>query len=895
AKFINYSAKDNVNNINYRSAINDYENNIWVASFGEGLLKIIKNKSFPDKFEVQNYTKEEGLNSNYLISLFQDREHNLWIGTYGAGVSKLTKQTYRIYKRRNGLKDNFIWNVKEDHEGNIWTTTNTGGIAVLPFNQRNKVSQEFITFTSKDGLLHNQVETVFIDSRGNIWIGSTDGLTKIHFNKRDNSIRILLTLTTRDGLTVNEIKTIYEDSKGNMWIGTYNGVSRLKPNKIHSKGFEIENYNRMNGLVNNRVYSIVEDNEENIWIATGEGVSRLERNKNNELAFKNFTAENGLANDNARTILRDKKGWIWIGTGGGISIYKPKTNNFDHISTKDGLTSDRLYLMHFDDKDHFLWIGTNIGIDRFDLAEFYNSGKKKIKHFTHLDGFLELETNTNAVCQDRFGNLWFGTIDGLIKYNPKYIKPKNELEPILNIKKVTLAQNDSLIPRNAVLPYFDNYLTFQYVGISLTLPDKVRYSFKLNGFDNAWSPMTNKTEAIYSNLPPGEYSFEVLACNNDGIWNKYPASFDFTINPPFWKTIWFYLLTVSLTVSILYLLFKWRVRKLKLEKKVLERKVFERTRELKIEKEKVEVQNIRLKDAYEVIKVSKEHVDEANEGLLAQKRRLEKAFQQIRFQKDIVDQKNKDITDSIHYAQRIQSAILIPKDEIFKSLSDAFVLYKPKDIVSGDFYWYSQINQNGNILNIIAACDCTGHGVPGALMSMIGNELLNQIVTEKSIAKPSEILTYLHLGIKSALRQEMAGVSAMDGMDIAICAIEQSTTKLQYAGANRPLYLFKNGELDIIKPDKNGIGGEIEIKRNFTNHELQLQSGNSFYIFSDGYVDQFGGPKIKKYKSRQLREKLCSIQKLKMHDQGKELDREITLWQNNLPQTDDILVIGVRI
>jgi serine phosphatase RsbU (regulator of sigma subunit) len=274
-------------------------------------------------------------------------------------------------------------------------------------------------------------------------------------------------------------------------------------------------------------------------------------------------------------------------------------------------------------------------------------------------------------------------------------------------------------------------------------------------------------------------------------------------------------------------------------------------------------------------------------------------------QKHLIEEKNKDITDSIYYAKTIQEAILPAKEIKYRIFPDAFVLFKPKDIVSGDFYWFTE--KNGK--KIIAACDCTGHGVPGALMSMIGNNILNQIVNERGITAPDEILNILHKEIHKALKQEDEK-NAKDGMDIALVTFN-SETEIEFAGAQRPLWIVKSvnekGDiaqtqnnnsslvLDGIKGDKFSIGGsQAEEDRKFTNHKLSLTKGSRLYIFSDGYADQFSGSN-KKLMTKKFKEILLSIQGKEMPDQEKFLDNFIENWKGNFEQTDDILVIGITI
>lgn len=257
----------------------------------------------------------------------------------------------------------------------------------------------------------------------------------------------------------------------------------------------------------------------------------------------------------------------------------------------------------------------------------------------------------------------------------------------------------------------------------------------------------------------------------------------------------------------------------------------------------------------------------------------------------VIELKNKDITDSITYSQKIQQAML-PVDHLKEELfNDIFIYFQPKDIVSGDFYWYAE--KNGS--RIIAACDCTGHGVPGALMSMIGTNTLNQIINESGITKPSLILETLNNEIKKSLRQNDESSNTKDGMDVALVSFINKYT-IEYSGANRPLWIARGKELIEIKPSKFTIGGmQNSGEKKFENHRIELQVDDSLYIFSDGLVDQFGGKDNKKFLSKQLRKILLSIQQHPMKKQHELLQTALEKWQGNEAQVDDILFIGIRV
>jgi serine phosphatase RsbU (regulator of sigma subunit) len=275
----------------------------------------------------------------------------------------------------------------------------------------------------------------------------------------------------------------------------------------------------------------------------------------------------------------------------------------------------------------------------------------------------------------------------------------------------------------------------------------------------------------------------------------------------------------------------------------------------------------------------------ANKELQAQK-------EEIVTQKHIIEEKNKDITDSIKYAQRIQEAILPSEEAAKEALPDHFVFYQPKDIISGDFYWVEKKEE----LVFFAVADCTGHGVPGALMSIVGNGALNKAVNEHKLSDPANILDFVNKSINDALRQNRTDSKIRDGMDIALCVYDTKKKTIEFAGANNPLYLMRKNEIHSTPGDKQPIGSFIEeLARPFTKKTVQLEKGDRLFIFSDGFADQFGGPQGKKFKYARLQKLLIENASLSMNELKEKLASEFVSWKGNLEQIDDVCVMGVGV
>jgi serine phosphatase RsbU (regulator of sigma subunit) len=307
-----------------------------------------------------------------------------------------------------------------------------------------------------------------------------------------------------------------------------------------------------------------------------------------------------------------------------------------------------------------------------------------------------------------------------------------------------------------------------------------------------------------------------------------------------------------------------------------------------------------------------------NTEITAQKDEIEKQKNATEMQKHIIEEKNKEITDSINYAQKIQFAILPKEEEFTKAFPDSFVLFKPKDIVSGDFYWFTKVlatstnarrgasdgrradtefgdTTSSPELFIYATCDCTGHGVPGGFMSMLGTSLLNETINEKGISKTGQILDRVRDKLITEMKQTGLEGENKDGMDLVLTCYDLKNMKLTYSAANNGFYIIRNGELLEMDPDKQPIGYYGDAMKPFTEHTVDLQKGDCIYTFTDGYADQFGGPKGKKYKYKQFEELLMNIWQKPMREQHTALDESIESWRGELEQNDDICIIGVRI
>jgi ligand-binding sensor domain-containing protein/serine phosphatase RsbU (regulator of sigma subunit) len=829
------------------SILSDSRGNLWLGTSEKGAVRLSGNK-------IVFFSDSLGMPGNQVYDMLEDFEGNLWFSTFGNGICRYGGDHFAHYTEYDGLSDNLVSDIEQDMNGYLWIATHGGGLNVI---DPDVTVPDFITYGDEVGLGDISINDIAIGKDGSFWIATSgDGIAFFNGKK-------FVYLTENENLINDYVNCLYIDEMRNLlWCGTRGGISIFN-------GTGFLNIHELSdpALINNEVQHIIQDRKGSIWVATLGGLVKFY-----EGTMTDFDEEEGLYYKKLHTLAEDNDGNIWIGTfGGGLFMFDIQADSMPISLAADNtvLSSNNIYSLIFLD-DTTLLAGTDRGLDRITLDS--ENKISHVKNYNQSDGFKGLENQLNAVFKDQSGNVWFGTVGGLTRYNPKAEHLISEA-PLLHLTDIDLfyqdvnwnEKSDSIkpwyrIPYELELPYSSNNLTFKCVAISNTNPDKITYQFYLDGLDKDFTPPTINNEITYSGLKPGQYTLNVIATNVNQITSE-PLQYSFVINPPFWQTWWFYSIIIILIALGIFSYIKYRERQLIKKNRELEMKVLERTAEIRRQKSVIEEKN----------------------------KNLEIANIEISEQKNIIEAKNRDITDSIKYAQRIQNALLPSYELLKESFADSFILFKPRDIVSGDFYWVKKIN--GEV--IVVAADCTGHGVPGAFMSMLGISFLNEIVDKNNITEPGRILNLLRESVITSLKQRHVESETRDGMDIALCKISHDQNKLWYAGANNPLWLIRNSEFTEQRADRMPIAIYDEMNE-FTTHTIKLQKDDSIYMFSDGYADQFGGPKGKKFKYRPLQELLISLQEKKMEEQKEILNKTIEEWRGDFEQIDDIIIMGLK-
>lgn len=774
-----------------------------------------------------------------------------------------------------------------------------------------------------NGLIDGNVKCQYLDKEGNIWVGTNKGISKID----------VISPVSRFGVNFGMISGVESvcSFKGRIYYATLSGVYYLNDTyektserikkvpglNIDCFGVRSFSFGKDSVLLiaaNNGVYMLRDHNAQlvpvakcgpynfvqsplnpnDVFIANYDGLSKMTWTGT---GFRDDGYLDGFTED-IFNINVQPDGTLWLGTIANGVIRS-------HVNAKGGKMKKQVLGKGEDGPAYITlingsaYVGNDKGLyrvvgDKLEVSTDYKLPKKCGVHRLMKDGIGRLwavlalknnkfeigyfENNTahtwnsrdfqrysadivHGLYYDEKGMTWLGGPNGVMLYNPSIKKNyTNGFNALL--RKVTvgdsaifsgglskmdripsLKQTEDLVLH---IPYSNKSISFEFAASSYFDESATLYSYKLEGQDEEWSAWSSKTEKSYTNLYEGSYTFLVKAKNIYGEISTV-ASYELIILPPWYRTIWAYLLYAVLFILFLYGAIQLSNRRIRKQKEHLEEVVKERTAEV-----------------------------------VEQKAEIEK-------QKEIVEEKNRDIMDSIRYAKRLQDAIL-PTDEYIRDcFKEAFVFFRPKDIVSGDFYFVRKIDRKV----YFAAVDCTGHGVPGAFVSIVGNNGLNRALKEYGLNKPGEILDKLTELVVDAFRQE--GMSDVkDGMDISLCCLNLDTQVLEFSGANNPLYVISGDELTEIKANKQPVG-LFEDKVSFTNHEIQLKENDVVVLFSDGYADQFGGPQGKKYKYSKFKNFLIDHSQEPLSDVYRQLVAEFDEWIEGHEQIDDVCVLGIRV
>ncbi|WP_317896960.1 two-component regulator propeller domain-containing protein [Aurantibacillus circumpalustris] len=924
------------------NAFSENQNNLIIATEKKGLLQI--NKGVISVYNYQQYIFESSIKCAFI-----DREKQIWLASKN-GISHLTERRYNFINASKGLVDDKILALAIDNDNAIWIGT-TKGISKIMNDAEGKT-----VITKIQDLDKYTISCAIKAPDGNIWFGTYGNGIIIMSSETKNSVIIN---SKEDGLANDNISNIYFSDKNTVYISTLGGG--LVQARVEFEGmkkiFTIEKtYTESEGLGSNYVYASITDNSSKLFLATdGGGLQVFENNK-----FTDLTKKFKLNSNTVFSLCKDKNNTIWASSNSdGIvkydgkslkcinltkglrdeqpqqlvssqnTIYAVNSRGIDKINcSNDSISYYDLYegelepnlnaIFFYDNK---IYSGTNSGVltfrtnsessDSIKPIAFIKSFFLQYKPFP-IDSIFEFKYNQN--------NIGFN-FDGIWLKNPGKLFFRYKLHGL---------EDDWL--------YADEGKTINYNNLN---PGNYTFMLQVKNEEEIWSePVTHSIIILTPIWKRWWFWLTVISIGSFGIYLfvKYrlealqrenallerrvkERTFQIEKQSKIIESKNIELEQLSLVASktdnVVLILDAngkleyvnesfTKLNKLSMEDltKTYGETIYELSNNANIREIIQDAVSNKRSVNYESLNKKVESGTETwesstltpifdEQGILKKIIIIDTDVSIRKKHEQIILQKNKDITDSISYARKIQHAIL-PSDELLKTyLPNSFVLYMTKDIVSGDFYWFTHFEDSC----IIAAVDCTGHGVPGAFMSLIGHNQLNRIVNEEKITDPKNILLELNNGVLGVLHKNES--ESKDGMDIAICKINYKKNTLEYSGAMRPLWIInKSGELTEIKADKIPIGTKQKDRDEtivYTTHTIDTNRGDTFYIFTDGYADQFGGTKDKKYSTGKFKELLIKNSTLDFSSQEKNIKKEHLEWKDENEQVDDILIIGFNL
>ncbi|MBI4646414.1 MAG: SpoIIE family protein phosphatase [Bacteroidia bacterium] len=838
------------------------------------------------------------------------------IGSWGGGIAIINRfgKTINILNKDKGLQDGIIQAQYIDNQGNLWLAC-SNGISKIVINSPVSCYNEFM------GLEGGTIESIcrykgdlYVATHLGFFILSKDILVKedtgsflntysfkhfeqisdecwdlLEFKKNDYNTLIIASNTAISYLDENNkiVKIIncapwdlYQSKidSSRIFIGTANGLLSIYfSNGKWNKEQQIEE-------INENILRVAEDKTGNIWLTTNnQGIIKVRYFSDSVNAGKyevnKYDTSKGLPDMGPFVPLEDFDK-IMFGTSKGIYTINNITNKFQSIGSFGKKFSDASLYIHrmFIDFNNNIWIVAYNKENKIEVGYIDFTDKPEWIYIPFKDiSYSNIEIQ--SLFNEKDGTTWIGGSNGLYRYDAGINKNYN-IPFTTQIRKIIIG-NDSVIFNGSyfgdngeiilkqpkffepALKYSLNSVVFEFAAQAYENESEVYYSYILDGYDKSWSDWSKSVKKEYTNLPEGSYQFRVKA-KNIYEHESSEAINKFIILPPWYRTIWAYIGYVILFVLILYISIRLNTRRLQALNKRLEKIIKDRTAEIRKQKEEIEFIH-------------------------------------------------SELTASIKYAKRIQTAVLPGLEYVSQILAEYFILFKPRDIVSGDFYWLTTVKK----WTIFCVSDCTGHGVPGAFMSMLGISFLNEIVRNEEVTQANHALNKLRKHVILALQQKGVSGEQKDGMDIALCAYDTLNNELQFAGANNQLCLIRSihsidthvrvlrnelrNELIEIKGDKMPIA-IYEKMDDFKNHIIDIKNGDTIYMFTDGYADQFGGPKGKKFMNKQLKNILIENNGKFMVEIKGILDNTIEKWKSfintdsekNHEQTDDICIMGVR-
>jgi ligand-binding sensor domain-containing protein/serine phosphatase RsbU (regulator of sigma subunit) len=925
------------------SVFEDKDGEIWVGTKKHGLNRLDKSTG---KFTRYRHDPNDpgSIPDDEIQSIIQDRDGRIWLGARDNGLIRFNKKTETFShfvhdpKDPDSLPKMSIWDLFLRQDGTIAVISSTSAVGLVLFDPLSGEYEQYRSDGAKSYTLSTDaIQDVFEDAKGILWVVHNNGKVDKHdpgayrFNLyKHNPLN-------PDSLASNVAVTTYQDKKGRIWVGNFGaGLDRYNPetdNFTHHKpdskdpealphgypaGFYEDNrgnfivstaeglalFDSDSGKVIRRLnddswfYTMIQDNKDPdvmwavgweqsfnrynwrtgerriyrhdpdddnsfaavtsvrfirdrsdpdiMWIATwGGGLEKFDVDSETFIHHQhNPNDPDSISSNTVFDAFEDSTGKFWVATDRGLNRFDKLRGKFIRFGREQGFDAKIVHNILEDDSKR-LWMGTNIGLVVLDIAT-----EKVIKIYTRDDGLHSHDFFATARGKTEGGRLWFGGFNGLNSFIPEKLEENTEPPQIY---LTSLKQDGEELKlgkafeklKTLNLDWRNSEFEFEYVAMNFTKSVKNRYRYILEGYDKNWFEAEARRFGRYSGLPGGSYTLRVQGSNNDGVWNtpEREVRLLITVASPPWKTLWAYALYVLVGLAVVFGFLKWRLRVSEIQKIRLQELVDARTEEIKKQQDDLE-------DAYEVI------------------------------------------SGSISYASRIQRAVL-PDEELFRYwFADHFILWEPRDVVGGDMYWCHPWGDGV----LVALCDCTGHGVPGAFMTLISTGAVERSLSEVPAGDVGRLMQSIHGKVQSTLGQNRSNSESDDGLELGVCYLTADQKQLVFSGARFELFVADNGEVSRYKGISKGIGYcEVPINQEFPETRIAVEPGMSFYMTTDGVLDQISGKTKRGFGKKRFSAALADIQTLTMSEQMEKLDTALREYRGDMTRLDDIAVIGFKV
>ncbi len=901
---------------NISGLVNMDPDHYLVSTIAGGLFLLNRQDGSIDSSFVNPALKAD-LSSSRIFRLIRDEKH-IYIGTSDKGVLVLNEQgdLNEIISMQQGMLDNTIAHIylgAKGREASCLWVAHFKGVSRLDLNSPFRIQSVGPGALGMDGRGSSQDITDVAEFGGDLIIANLGGINRRptvpdrNWNRNMRGIREAIfdlqvvqpaggkafllasgldrTYVIDQQLKINTLpvggrKILYDPEHPSEF---YTGTSELT-------GFQYKDgawYEFERVALRGEISQLCYDREKNVWISTRAGLFRLARDRNQDPELTSFGSEQGLPEASNVKLFNDPLNQeLLVGTPDGFYRFNSLSSTFATDSVFNSILPEgknNIMALHRG-ANQLYWFSFQNEYRGWSILVASRTPKGFEVMYDRPFRALPSREPTSFFYTDAEDQSWFAKSNQLIHFDESLATETEDTFNVL-IRNVSISGDSVLFngsyylmdPSGHILAYDKQSVEGQpslkhiYRDVEFTWSApyykqeyQIRYSYFLEGFSSQWSDWSWERSVKINNLKHGRYVMLIKARN--AYEDESPTEqYAFSILRPWYATVLAIFIYVILLSSLIVFVILY-TRKLKSRAELLEKQNKE------IELQKRELQNL-------------------NDEVTSQRDEIEAQRDSISKQKELIDQQNRAMTDSIHYARRIQDAVM-PAPEVMRYLLPKhFVFYRPRDIVSGDFFWVDKRDETV----LIAVADCTGHGVPGAFMSMLGISLLNEISSKYGDQPTNELMDELRDQLIAALGQTGDKYEARDGMEMALVAINTKTREVQFTGANHHLYTFQKGKQVIIKGDPMPVGIHAMSSTLFSAHSLKLGRGDSLYLFSDGYADQFGGEGRKKFGSARLKTLLKEIQQNIMHDQKEALEKEFDDWKGKQEQIDDVLMIGIKL